>query len=205
MSKHRPQPQVILETRKLILGSSSVYRRELLQRLRIPFDVFSPDIDETALPDETASMTACRLAEAKARAVAAMHPDSLVIGSDQVAILEGIRLGKPLTHENAARQLRLVSEKEVIFHTALSLLDSQNNRIQTRNVPTSVRFRKLGHQQIERYLAAEQPYHCAGSARLESLGIALIRHISGDDPTALIGLPLIALTDMLEQEGIAVI
>lgn len=200
-----PATAAILETRKLILGSSSVYRRELLQRLRIPFDVCSPDIDETALPEESASMTACRLAEAKARAVAAMHPGSLVIGSDQVAILEGTRLGKPLTHENAVRQLHLMSGKEVVFHTALSLFDSRNRDIRTRDVPTLVRFRTLDHRQIERYLLADQPYQCAGSARLESLGIALIRQISGDDPTALIGLPLIALTEMLEQAGISVL
>ena len=187
---------------QLVLGSGSIYRRELLQRLQIPFEVCSPDIDETPLPGEMPGATALRLAASKARAAAAAYPDALIIGADQVAVLENTLLGKPLTHENAVRQLRLLRGKEVTFHTALSLFNSRSARMQTRLIPSHVKFRELSDQQIENYLAREQPYHCAGSAKSEGLGIALIERITGDDPNALIGLPLIALVEMLAHEGI---
>ncbi len=187
---------------QLVLGSGSIYRRELLQRLQIPFEVCSPDIDETPLSGEMPGATALRLAESKARAAAAAYPDALIIGADQVAVLENTLLGKPLTHENAARQLRLLRGKEVTFHTALSLFNSRSAHMQTRLIPSHVKFRELSDQQIENYLAREQPYHCAGSAKSEGLGIALIERITGDDPNALIGLPLIALVTMLAHEGI---
>jgi septum formation protein len=192
-------------TQQLVLGSSSIYRRELLQRLQIPFEICSPDIDETPLPGEVAGETALRLAENKARAGALVYPDGLIIGADQVAVLESTPLGKPLTHENAVRQLRLLSGREVTFHTALSLFNSRTNSIQTSLTLSHVKFRELNDQKIENYLAKEQPYHCAGSAKSEGLGIALIERIVGDDPNALIGLPLIALVEMLSHEGIEVI
>jgi septum formation protein len=190
---------------RLILGSSSIYRQELLRRLRIPFDVCSPQIDETPLPNEKAETTAVRLAEAKSRVVAAGLGDVIVIGADQVAVLEGIQLGKPLNHSNAVKQLQAARGKEVVFHTALCLFNSRNGNIQTRLVPSRVRFRNLSDRQIENYLDKEQPYHCAGSAKAEGLGIALLESILSDDPTALIGLPLIALVDMLLQEGIEIV
>ncbi len=189
----------------LVLGSGSIYRRELLQRLQIPFEVCSPDIDETPLPGEMPGATALRLAASKARAAAAAYPDALIIGADQVAVLENTLLGKPLTHENAVRQLRLLRGKEVTFHTALSLFNSRSARMQTRLIPSHVKFRELSDQQIENYLAREQPYHCAGSAKSEGLGIALIERITGDDPNALIGLPLIALVEMLAHEGMEIV
>jgi septum formation protein len=192
-------------TQQLVLGSSSIYRRELLQRLQIPFEICSPDIDETPLPGEVAGETALRLAENKARAGALVYPDGLIIGADQVAVLESTPLGKPLTHENAVRQLRLLSGREVTFHTALSLFNSRTNSIQTSLTLSHVKFRELNDQKIENYLTKEQPYHCAGSAKSEGLGIALIERIVGDDPNALIGLPLIALVEMLSHEGIEVI
>jgi septum formation protein len=192
-------------TQQLVLGSSSIYRRELLQRLQIPFEICSPDIDETPLPGEVPGKTALRLAESKARAVASAYPNALIIGADQVSVLESIPLGKPLTHENAVRQLRLLSGKEVTFHTALSLFNSRTDNIQTRLTLSHVKFRELNDQKIENYLFKEQPYHCAGSAKSEGLGIALIERIVGDDPNALIGLPLIALVEMLSHEGIEVI
>ena len=187
---------------RLILGSSSIYRQELLRRLRIPFDVCNPQIDETPLPHEKAEITAARLAEAKSRAVAAAFHDAIVIGADQVAVLEGLHLGKPLNRLNAIKQLQAARGKEMIFHTALCLFNSRNGTIQTRLVPSRVKFRNLSDRQIENYLDKEQPYHCAGSAKAEGLGIALVESILSDDPTALIGLPLIALVDMLSKEGI---
>ncbi len=190
---------------RLILGSSSVYRQELLGRLRIPFDVCSPQIDETPLPQEKADKTAVRLAEAKSRAAAAGFTNAIVIGADQVAVLEGVQLGKPLNHSNAVKQLQAARGKEVMFHTALCLFNSRNGNIQTRLVPSRVRFRNLSDRQIENYLDKEQPYHCAGSAKAEGLGIALLESIQSDDPTALIGLPLIALVDMLSKEGIEIV
>lgn len=189
---------------QVVLGSSSIYRRELLQRLQIPFAVFSPNIDEAALSGEIAEATALRLAETKARAVATVYPDALIIGADQVAVLEGTQLGKPLTHANAVRQLCLMRGKEVIFHTALSLFNSRSGSMQMQLVPSSVKFRKLSNEQIENYLTRERPYHCTGSAKFEGLGIALIERITGDDPNALIGLPLIALVEMLAHEGVEI-
>jgi septum formation protein len=190
---------------RLVLGSSSIYRRELLQRLQIPFEVFNPEIDETPLADEIPEATALRLAAAKTRAVAVTYPDALIIGADQVAVLEGIQLGKPLDRINATKQLQFIRGKEVVFHTALSLLNGRKHNIQTRLIPSRVKFRKLSDQQIENYLDREQPYHCAGSAKSEGLGIALIERMVSDDPSALIGLPLIALVEMLTCEGMDVV
>jgi septum formation protein len=189
----------------LVLGSSSIYRRELLQRLQIPFEICSPDVEETPLAGERPDDAAVRLAVAKSRAVSNTHPGALIIGADQVAVLEGVQLGKPLNRANATRQLQLVRGKEVVFYTALSLLNSRTNGIQTRLVPSHVKFRQLNDRQINNYLDREQPYHCAGSAKAEGLGIALIERIVSDDPSALIGLPLVALVDMLANEGIEVV
>ena len=190
---------------RLILGSSSIYRHELLRRLQVPFEVFNPEIDETPLADEIPEATALRLAVAKTRAVAATYPDALIIGADQVAMLEGIQLGKPLNRINATRQLQFIRGKEVVFHTALSLFNAHNGNMQTRLIPSHVKFRKLSNQQIDNYLDKEQPYHCAGSAKSEGLGIALIERMVSDDPTALIGLPLIALVEMLACEGVEIV
>jgi septum formation protein len=190
---------------RLILGSSSRYRKELLARLRLPFDVISPDIDETALPAEAPETTAMRLAEEKALAISSQAPNSLVIACDQVATLDGIQIGKPGTHENALAQLQLMRGREVVFHTALCLLDSRPGTripLQMENVQTHVTFRDLPDAELDAYLRIEKPYDCAGSARNEGLGIALIAAIHGTDPTALTGLPLIALTGMLRQAGI---
>lgn len=192
-------------TAKIILGSSSIYRKELLQRLQIPFDICHPEINEMALSNETPEQTAVRLAEAKARAVAVIYPQTLIIGSDQVAALGDVRLGKPLNHIKATEQLRLVRGREVVFYTALCLLNSATGRLQMRVIPYHVKFRPLSDRQIENYLLKEQPFHCAGSAKSEGLGIALIERMTGDDPNGLIGLPLIALIDMLAIEGIEVI
>ncbi|MDV6343543.1 Maf family nucleotide pyrophosphatase [Nitrosomonas sp. Is37] len=190
---------------RIILGSSSLYRRELLQRLKLPFETANPAIDETPLQDETPEATALRLAENKAHAIAAIYNDALIIAADQVAVLEGIQLSKPLNYANAVKQLRLMRGKEIAFYTALCLLNSHTNRLQTCVVPYFVKFRELSDQQIECYLSKEQPYHCAGSAKSEGLGIALIERMKGDDPNALIGLPLIALVNMLLAEGVEVI
>lgn len=186
---------------KLILASTSPYRRELLERLGIPFEVCSPKTDETALPGEAPEQMALRLAIAKAQAVAQDFPDALIIGSDQVATVDGLQLGKPLTHENALQQLRKVRGRAVLFHTALCLYNSQTGQFQTALVPCTVYFRNLDDTQIERYLTKEKPYQCAGSAKSEGLGIALIERMETDDPNALIGLPLIALVTMLEKAG----
>ena len=190
---------------RLILGSSSIYRHELLRRLQVPFEVFNPEIDETPLAGEIPEATALRLAVAKTRAVAVTYPDALIIGADQVAMLEGIQLGKPLNRINATRQLQFIRGKEVVFHTALSLFNAHNGNMQTRLIPSHVKFRKLSNQQIDNYLDKEQPYHCAGSAKSEGLGIALIERMVSDDPTALIGLPLIALVEMLACEGVEIV
>jgi septum formation protein len=189
----------------LILASSSPYRRELLERLRIPFDVAVPAIDETPLPGETPEATALRLAEAKAKAVAAALPATadrtLVIGSDQVATFDGQQIGKPGTHERALAQLRAMQGREVLFHSALCLFDSVSGEAQSVDVVTHVRFRRLPDAALDGYLRAETPYDVAGSAKSEGLGIALLEAIQSDDPTALIGLPLIALTRMLLAAG----
>jgi len=192
-------------TPQLVLASTSKYRRELLARLGLPFEVASPHVDETALANEAPQDTAKRLAEAKARAVAQRYPQAVVIGSDQVAVLEGVPLGKPGNHANALRQLKSMRGREVAFHTALCLCHAATGQAQTRVVPFYVRFRDYTDAQIERYLQLEQPYDCAGSARCEGLGIALIAEMRGTDPNALIGLPLIALTEMLAALGISVL
>jgi septum formation protein len=194
-----------MTTPKLILASSSIYRKELLEHLQLPFDVISPDVDETPIVDEAPERTALRLAQEKARKVGISEPDALIIGCDQVAILDGVQLGKPLTHDNAVRQLRLMRGREVTFHSALCLFNAHTGHMQADVVPTVVTFRQLSDDQIERYLQKEQPYHCAGSAKSEGLGIALIAAIHGDDPNALIGLPLIRLITMLQHEGVNVI
>ncbi|MDP2829193.1 MAG: Maf family nucleotide pyrophosphatase [Sulfuricellaceae bacterium] len=190
---------------KLVLASTSPYRRELLARLKIPFETFSPDVDETPFPDETPEQTATRLAEAKARKAGEAYPDALIIGSDQVATLDGDQIGKPHTHENATRQLRTMRGRSVVFNTALTLFNSRTGKVQNRLIPFTVSFRDLSDELIERYLAKEQPYNCAGSAKSEGLGIALIAKMEGDDPNALIGLPLIALIDMLNNESFPIL
>lgn len=191
--------------RRLILGSGSPYRRELLQRLRLPFDTCSPDIDESALPGETPAATAARLALAKAQAVARQHPDALVIGSDQVADLHGQALGKPGTHERALAQLRAMSGQEVLFHTALAVVCIETGFAAQDLAPVRVRFRPLSDAEIEAYLRAEQPYDCAGSAKVEALGIALLESVESDDPTALIGLPLMRTAALLRRAGLSIL
>jgi len=188
---------------RLILASSSPYRRSLLERLRIPFDVCVPDVDETPHPGETPADTALRLAQAKARAVAAREAAEpvLVIGSDQVATFDGLQIGKPGTHEKALEQLRAMRNRIVEFHSALCLFDSARGLAQTEDVVTRVRFRDLPDAQLDAYLRAETPYDVAGSAKSEGLGIALLDAIESDDPTALVGLPLIGLTRMLRAAG----
>lgn len=191
---------------RLILGSSSSYRKALLERLRLPFDVIAPDIDETVLPAEAPEVTALRLAKQKALAISAKESNALIIGCDQVATLDGVQIGKPGTHVNALAQLQLMRGREVVFHTALCLLDTRVGAAfpyQMENVQTFVTFRNLPDAELDAYLRIEQPYDCAGSARNEALGIALIAAIRGADPTALTGLPLIALTGMLRQSGVA--
>ncbi|OWS70755.1 Maf family nucleotide pyrophosphatase [Polynucleobacter campilacus] len=186
----------------LILASTSVYRRELLQRLRIPFEVISPKVDETPLTGENTLDLALRLAKAKAAAVAKAHPHAWVIGSDQVADLCGAAIGKPGNFEKALAQLQMMRGQTVTFHTALCLMkgDAQT----TLNVPTEVTFRKLPDDVLKSYLVAEEPYDCAGSAKSEGLGISLLKSIKSDDPTALIGLPLIALTGLLRDAGFVI-
>lgn len=186
----------------LLLASSSAYRRELLSRLRLPFQHQSPDIDEAPLPQELPQHLALRLAEQKARALAEHHPDHLIIGSDQVAVLGDMMLGKPGDFTHAAKQLMAASGKTVTFLTGIALLNSQTGRIQTDCVPFKIRFRTLSDEQIERYLHLEQPYDCAGSFKAEGLGISLFQSMEGEDFTSLIGLPLIRLVDMLKNEGV---
>jgi len=189
--------------RRLILASTSPYRRELLARLQVPFDTVAPDADETPLPGEAPTATALRLAEAKARAVAAAHPDALVIGSDQVAAQGERRFGKPGTRENAGEQLRAMRGREIVFHTGLCLLDTASDRVRLRCVDVHVGFRDLTEAEIEAYLDKEDALNCAGSARSEGLGISLLSYLRGDDPNALVGLPLIALCDMLREAGLS--
>ena len=187
---------------KLILASSSVYRRELLSRLMIPFEVDVPDIDETAQPGETPIRLVERLAIAKAQAVATRHPQALVIGSDQVAVHGNTLVGKPRTHERAVEQLRTASGTAVSLYTGLALINTATGRIQSEVIPFRVVFRHLTEDQIENYLRKEQPYHCAGSVKSEGLGVALLERFEGEDPATLIGLPLIRLVRMLENEGV---
>jgi septum formation protein len=189
----------------LVLASTSVYRRELLGRLGLPFVTAAPDIDESPRNGESPRQLVLRLAEAKARAVAPQHPDALIIGSDQVAAVAGRILGKPGGHEQAAAQLRFASGKRLDFLTGLCLLNASSGAAQVEVVPVTVVFRPLDERQIENYLRRDKPYHCAGSFKSESLGVALCERIDCDDPNALIGLPLIRLIHMLDNEGVAVI
>jgi septum formation protein len=186
----------------LVLASTSIYRRELLARLGLKFETFAPQVDETALPGELPELTALRLATAKARSAGASYPTGVIIGSDQVAELDGLRLDKPGNRECAQEQLRRSSGRDVVFHTAVSVLQAETGWLRERVVPTRVRFRPLTSSQISAYLDREQPYDCAGSAKSEGLGIALLEQIRGDDPTALIGLPLIALVSLLNDAGL---
>ena len=189
----------------LILGSSSRYRRELLERLRLPFTVVAPQVDETPLPGEAPAALAQRLALAKARAVAELHPQAVVIGSDQVADLDGQTLGKPGSHERALEQLRLLSGRPAVFHTAVAVVRGDTRFEEVTLASVTVRFRTLGAEEIERYLRLEEPYDCTGSARSEGLGIALLEAIHSDDPTALVGLPLIRTSRLLRDAGIDVL
>jgi septum formation protein len=186
---------------RLVLASSSRYRRELLERLRVPFDVIAPNIDETPLDGETPETTAVRLSIAKARAAAAQAPGALVIGSDQVATFDGRQIGKPGSHENAFEQLRAMRGRSVEFHSALCLFDSRSDDVQSADIVTRVQFRDVSDAEIDAYLRAETPYDVAGSAKSEGLGIALLDAIDSADPTALVGLPLIALSRMLRAAG----
>lgn len=187
---------------RLILASTSRYRHELLSRLRLPFDVEAPHVDETPQPGERPAALAQRLALAKAKAVAAVHPDAVVIGSDQVADLDGEPVGKPGTHERAILQLQAMSGRRVVFQTAVAVVHAARGFEAAALVPVNVHFRVLGPAEIERYLRTEQPYDCAGSAKSETLGIALLDAIESDDPTALVGLPLIRTCALLRQAGI---
>jgi len=186
----------------LILASTSRYRRELLERLQLPFEVRSPEVDETPRPGERPAALAQRLAMAKAQAVAALFPDAVVIGSDQVAELDGTAIGKPGTHARALAQLRAMRGRSVVFQTAVAVVRAATGHAGAALVPVTVRFRQLGDAEIEHYLRAEQPYDCAGSAKVETLGIALLEAVESDDPTALVGLPLIRTCALLRAAGI---
>ncbi|MGX8882925.1 Maf family nucleotide pyrophosphatase [Methylovorus sp. SPW-M1] len=190
---------------ELILASSSPFRRDLLTRLDIPFICCAPDIDESPLANEKPEDTALRLSQEKARKVAAQYPQALIIGCDQVATLDGQQIGKPGTHANAVKQLQSMRGREVTFHSALCLYNAATGTMQADVVPYVVEFRMLSDAQIETYLHKEQPYNCAGSAKSEGLGIALIARMEGTDPNALIGLPLIRLITMLQNEGLTII
>jgi septum formation protein len=186
----------------IVLASSSPYRRQLLERLRVPFDTVAPEVDETVRAGETPSQTALRLALLKASTVGARHPGAIVIGSDQVAEMDGLALGKPGRHDDALRQLLAMQGRTVVFHTALAVLRRAHERVCTDCVDTWVRFRRMPPDALEAYLRLEQPYDCAGSAKIESLGICLVESVRSDDPTALIGLPLIRLTTRLAEYGV---
>lgn len=198
-------PTTLSEGRRLILASTSPFRRKLLARLGLPFAVRAPEVDETRQPGEEAPALVARLAEWKAQAIARQEPAALVIGSDQAAVLAGEIVGKPGDHERAVAQLRRASGRTVTFYTGLCLLDSASNQRQVTVEVFQVAFRRLTAEMIEGYLRREQPYQCAGSFKSEGLGIALFERLEGDDPTSLIGLPLIRLTRMLEAAGVAVL
>ena len=202
MFKDQQQPTLTASGRTLILGSTSRYRKELLSRLQIPFETAAPDVDETPHIDESPKDLALRLALAKARAVALKNPEAIVIGSDQVADLEGAPLGKPGNHANATLQLQRMRGKTVIFQTALSVVCISTGYERTDLAEVKVKFRDLSDAEIESYLRAEEPYDCAGSAKSEGLGIVLLDAIENDDPTALIGLPLIRTCQMLREAGV---
>ena len=190
---------------QLVLASTSPFRRELLSKLGLPFVTVNPATDESVVHGETPETTALRLSEAKARAVASQYPDALIIGSDQMAFIDDQVFGKPGTHDNAVKQLKTMRGRTVNFFTGLCLLNTQTGRAQLRGVPMLVTFRNLSDEEIENYLQKEKPYNCAGSAKSEGLGIAVIEKMQGKDPNALIGLPLIALCDLLRNEGVSVI
>jgi septum formation protein len=196
------QQHIDLKEFSIILASGSRYRAELLRRLGLPFETWSPSVDETALPGESCARTAARLARAKAQAARARFPGAWIIGSDQVAELDGMPIGKPGDRDNARRQLRAMSGRTVVFHTGVCLL--ANGHAHDAVVPTRVAFRTLEDEEIERYLDREPAFDCAGSAKSEALGISLLESLAGDDPTALVGLPLIALSAMLRAEGVPV-
>jgi len=189
----------------IVLASTSLFRRDLFARLGLPFETANPDTDETAPHDEAPAETALRLSEAKARAVASRHPGALIIGSDQVAFLGGQIFGKPGTHENAVKQLKAMRGHTINFCTGLCLLNASTGKIQIRGVPTRVTFRGLTDNEIENYVRKEKPFNCAGSAKSEGLGISLIAKLEGEDPNALIGLPLITLCEFLRNEKVFVI
>jgi septum formation protein len=189
----------------LVLASTSPYRRELLGRLGLPFEVADPRTDESPLPKESPSATALRLSEAKARAVAADYPNALIIGSDQVAEVQGRIFGKPGSHERAVAQLKELSGRTVNFFTGICLLDTRTGQTEVRGVPTLVGFRELTDREIENYLRREPAYNCAGSAKSEGLGIALLERLEGTDPNALVGLPLIALCELLRRAGVTIL
>jgi septum formation protein len=202
----RPHPSSSVTWPRLILGSTSVYRRELLSRLRLPFDVRAPDVDETQLPNEAPAALARRLARAKAEAVAAQFDDDVVvIGSDQVANLNGQCLGKPGHLAGARAQLQAMRGQTLVFHTALCVLRASTGHVATRVVDITVRVRQLSDAEIDAYLALEQPFDCAGSAKVEALGISLLDAVHSDDPSALVGLPLIATHQMLGDAGLPVL
>ena len=190
---------------KIVLASTSPFRRALLERLHIGFTTDSPDIDETPLPDENIEAMVQRLAEGKARACAKRHPDALIIGSDQSAVLNGEKLSKPGNFDNAFRQLKRASGEKITFQTGLCLLNSATGNTQSACVPYTVVFKTLSDQMISNYLKKEEPYNCAGSFKSEGLGIALFERFEGEDPNALIGLPLIALVNMLGNEGVDIL
>lgn len=202
MFKDKQQPTLTASGRTLILGSTSRYRKELLARLRIPFETAAPDVDETPHSNESPKDLALRLALAKARAVALKNPEAIVIGSDQVADLDGTPLGKPGNHTNAILQLQRMRGKTVIFQTALSVVCIATGYERTDLAEVKVKFRDLSDAEIETYLRAEEPYDCAGSAKSEGLGISLLDAIDNDDPTALIGLPLIRTCQLLREAGV---
>jgi septum formation protein len=194
-----------MDSSRIVLASTSRYRRELLERLRLTFDVIPPQVDESPHDGEAPGATALRLAVAKAREVHARHPGAIVIGSDQVAELDGRALGKPHQHEAALAQLELMQGREVVFHTAVAVAGAEFEALQVDSIPTYVTMRSLPRAALESYLRADEPYDCAGAAKIESLGIALVERVRSDDPTALVGLPLIRLTAMLAAVGVAVL
>jgi len=202
---HAPTSPSLNPGRALVLGSTSPYRRELLKRLRIPFDVASPEVDETPQIGESPRDLALRLALAKAQAVAVLHPEAVVIGSDQVADLDGHPLGKPGAHTKAVEQLQRMRGQVVIFQTAVSVVCLANGFADTQLAAVKVKFRDLSDDEIEAYLRAEEPYDCAGSAKSEGLGIALLESIDNDDPTALVGLPLIRTCQMIRAAGVRIL
>jgi septum formation protein len=203
MSKKTVKTKTSSKTLRLVLASGSPYRRQLLERLGLPFISVTPEVDESPLPRERPAETAVRLAEAKARAVGANYPDALVIGSDQIAEFAGAALGKPRDPADALEQLRAMRGRTAVFHTAIALLNTRSDRCQSALVDVVSTFRSFDDTELKAYLERDRPFDCAGSVKAETLGIALFTRLASDDPTALIGLPLIRLTDMLAAEGVS--